>query len=67
MGKKLISTAIYYASAAKAKRLLLGVYADNQRALGFYNHTGFKQLGTRKFYVGGIGYDDNILGIRLNT
>ncbi len=67
LGKRLVSTAIDYAKTTSAKRLLLGVYAENKNAIGFYQHMGFEQLGTRKFNVGGVSYDDNILGKRLNT
>ncbi len=67
IGKRLITTAIDHATDANAKRLLLGVYAGNTNAIGFYQHIGFEQLGTRKFNVGGMSYDDNILGKRLNT
>jgi diamine N-acetyltransferase len=50
-----------------AKRLLLGVYAQNEPAIGFYERLGFNKLGTRKFNVGGQEYDDYIMGLSLNT
>ena len=43
------------------RRLLLGVYAQNDRALAFYRKQGFTDLGTRQFNVGGKFYDDLIL------
>ncbi|QYJ07770.1 GNAT family N-acetyltransferase [Qipengyuania flava] len=43
------------------KRLLLGVKEDNSRAIAFYTKQGFKQIGTRKFDVGGTLYDDVVL------
>jgi ribosomal protein S18 acetylase RimI-like enzyme len=67
LGKRLISTAITHATATGAKRLLLGVYAHNRPAIGFYERTGFSNLGSRKFNVGGKDYDDNIMGMSLNT
>jgi ribosomal protein S18 acetylase RimI-like enzyme len=67
LGKRLIRTAVEHATDAGAERLLLGVYAGNENAIGFYRHIGFEQLGTRKFNVGGMSYDDNILGKRLDT
>lgn len=67
LGKRLISTAIAHSITAGAKRLLLGVYAHNEAAIGFYERLGFSKLGTRKFNVGGTDYDDNIMGISLNT
>ena len=43
------------------RRLLLGVYAQNDRALAFYRKQGFADLGTRQFNVGGKLYDDLVL------
>jgi ribosomal protein S18 acetylase RimI-like enzyme len=43
------------------RRLLLGVKDDNHRAIAFYTKQGFKQVGTRKFDVGGALYDDVVL------
>ncbi|HWT43844.1 MAG TPA: GNAT family N-acetyltransferase, partial [Sphingopyxis sp.] len=43
------------------RRLLLGVYAQNERALAFYRKQGFADLGTRQFNVGGKLYDDLVL------
>ena len=54
-------TAIAHARARHARRLLLGVYAGNAQAIGFYRHLGFEQVGTRQFNVGGGDYDDCIL------
>lgn len=67
LGKKLVAAAVAHSIAAKAKRLLLGVYAYNQTAITFYERAGFSQLGSRKFNVGGKDYDDNIMGMVLNT
>lgn len=66
LGKRLISSAITHAKAAGARRLLLGVYAHNKPAIGFYERAGFRGLGVRKFNVGGKDYDDNIMGISLH-
>ncbi|MBO9698431.1 MAG: GNAT family N-acetyltransferase [Sphingopyxis sp.] len=43
------------------RRLLLGVYARNERAIAFYRKQGFADLGTRQFNVGGKLYDDLVL------
>jgi ribosomal protein S18 acetylase RimI-like enzyme len=48
-------------AAAGHRRLLLGVYARNDRALAFYRKQGFADLGTRRFDVGGKLYDDLVL------
>lgn len=66
LGKRLVSAAIAHAAASGARRLLLGVYAHNAAAIGFYRRLGFNKLGTRKFNVGGKDYDDSIMGLPLN-
>jgi ribosomal protein S18 acetylase RimI-like enzyme len=66
IGKQLLSAAIECARAKGAKRLLLGVYGGNTKAQGFYKSRGFKQVGSRTFVVGGVGYDDNIMALSLN-
>lgn len=67
VGKRLVSVAIKHSSSVPAKRLLLGVYAHNHSAIAFYERAGFSKLGDRKFNVGGKDYDDNIMGMSLNT
>jgi ribosomal protein S18 acetylase RimI-like enzyme len=67
LGKKLVSTAVAHSIAVGAKRLLLGVYAHNESAIAFYERLGFNKIGVRKFNIGGKGYDDNIMGMSLNT
>jgi ribosomal protein S18 acetylase RimI-like enzyme len=47
--------------AAGLNRLLLGVKADNHRAIAFYHKQGFDEIGTRRFDVGGTLYDDIVL------
>lgn len=48
------------------RRLLLGVKADNHRAIAFYTKQGFRQIGTRRFDVGGTFYDDVVLARDLD-
>lgn len=48
-------------------RLLLGVYAGNHRAIAFYRKSGFAQIGTRQFDVGGTLYDDIVLARPLTA
>ena len=52
--------------AAGNARLLLGVKDDNDRAIGFYTKQGFRQIGTRRFDVGGTLYDDVVLARDLD-
>lgn len=61
-GAKFIGEALRHAGKVQAARLLLGVYANNRAALGFYERQGFEQLGSRMFNVGGRDYDDRIMG-----
>ena len=65
VGKRLLAEAIGYAQTCSARRLLLGVYAHNTEAIGFYEYMGFKKIGTRQFNVGGAYYDDFIMGLSL--
>jgi ribosomal protein S18 acetylase RimI-like enzyme len=64
-GKKLVAEALAHARARNAARLLLGVYAGNAAAIGFYERMGFGKLGSRQFDVGGQSYDDNIMGMSV--
>lgn len=48
-------------AASGYRRLLLGVYARNNRALAFYRKQGFADVATRQFNVGGKLYDDLVL------
>ena len=59
MGAALMEQAV--AAASDHRRLLLGVYAHNVRALAFYRKQGFADIGTRQFNVGGKLYDDLVL------
>ena len=59
LGAALMKQAIDTASGYD--RLLLGVYARNERALAFYRKQGFVDIATRQFNVGGKLYDDLVL------
>jgi ribosomal protein S18 acetylase RimI-like enzyme len=65
IGKRLIKEAVRHARERGIGRLLLGVYAKNTSAIGFYERSGFGKLGARKFNVGGNNYDDDIMGMSL--
>ncbi|QQP99983.1 GNAT family N-acetyltransferase [Lysobacter enzymogenes] len=64
-GRRLMQHAIDEARARGAGRLLLGVYAGNERALAFYARCGYAQIGEREFQVGGNTYHDAILALEL--
>ncbi|MBB3940638.1 ribosomal protein S18 acetylase RimI-like enzyme [Novosphingobium fluoreni] len=59
LGGALMAAAV--AGAAGHGRLLLGVKADNHRAIAFYRKQGFEPIATRQFNVGGMLYDDLVL------
>ncbi len=61
LGAALMDRAVSAAVESGEKRLLLGVYAENHRAIAFYRKKGFEQIATRQFDVGGIPYDDVVL------
>lgn len=67
LGRRLAETAISHARTHGAERLLLGVYAANEKALSFYARAGFEQIGTRTFNVGGLDYDDKVMAKKLGT
>jgi ribosomal protein S18 acetylase RimI-like enzyme len=65
LGKRLMQEAIGHAVRVGSRRLLLGVYGRNDRAIAFYERLGFTRVGTRRFRVGNHDYDDLILGLDL--
>jgi len=60
-GSALMGRAVDEARRRGAGRLLLGVYARNERALAFYARHGFAKVGERRFQVGANSYDDVVL------
>ncbi len=65
LGPRLMDAAIDEAKRRGARRALLGVYAQNARALAFYAKLGFTRIGERQFQVGANTYGDYILALRL--
>jgi ribosomal protein S18 acetylase RimI-like enzyme len=65
LGRRLLAAATEGARGQGAKRLLLGVYGGNDRAMAFYLRQGFTQVGVRKFRVGANVYDDLVLARSL--
>lgn len=66
-GRHLLEHALAHATAAGAARLLLGVYAGNDRAQAFYRRHGFAHLARRSFEVGGHDYRDNVMARALSA
>lgn len=65
LGGRLMAEVVARARALGAGRLLLGVFAGNAQAQAFYARSGFVQLGRRSFDVGGVVYDDVVMGLAL--
>ncbi len=64
-GRELMEVAIGHGRINGAKRMLLGTYDQNHRAVAFYQRAGFDQVGTRKFQVGNQMFNDIIMGVAL--
>lgn len=67
LGGELMRAAVAGAVKLGADRLLLGVYAGNQRALAFYAKAGFARIADRRFRVGDRDYDDVVLAKPLDA
>ena len=65
LGAELMWLAIHAARSREARRVVLGVYSGNTRAIAFYERHGFRQIGARRFRVGTREYDDYIMGLDL--
>ncbi|MBW8683009.1 GNAT family N-acetyltransferase [Chitinophaga rhizophila] len=52
VGQLLMDTGINYARQAGYRRIWLGVWEENQRALAFYRKVGFVPFGTHVFTIG---------------
>jgi ribosomal protein S18 acetylase RimI-like enzyme len=65
LGRELVDLAADEARRRGALRLLLGVYGENETALGFYTKVGFSQVGHRQFQVGDKLCFDYVLGKSL--
>ena len=61
VGARLMNTALMAATEGGARRVLLGVWGENQAALAFYARQGFTRAGVRRFQVGSSTYDDLVL------
>jgi ribosomal protein S18 acetylase RimI-like enzyme len=66
VGAALMQSAVEYAKSRQAQRLLLGVYAGNERAIAFYRKQGFEPIAKRLFRVGSRDYDDIVFAKVLN-
>ena len=65
VGAGLMSEALDESKRRGARRAVLGVYAQNHRALAFYAKHGFTRIGERHFKVGANTYFDYVLAREL--
>jgi ribosomal protein S18 acetylase RimI-like enzyme len=57
----LMAAALESARGAGAVGVWLGVNQQNERAQRFYRKSGFEQVGTKRFLVGGVHEDDYVM------
>jgi len=65
LGRRLIEQSIGFARAMGKRRFLIGVYSENESAIGFYRRMGCELIGTRRFQVGDAVFNDLIFGMNL--
>jgi diamine N-acetyltransferase len=61
LGKRLINKAIKIAIERNKKKIWLGVWEKNEKAIGFYKKIGFVQTDTHSFYMGNEEQTDFIM------
>lgn len=52
IGKKLLDFAVQKAKEQQQEFIWLGVWEDNHKAIGFYEHNGFVKFGSHDFVLG---------------
>ncbi len=57
-GKAMLNLALYAAREREAKRIILAVYENNERARAFYEREGFEYVGDTVFMVGDVPFKD---------
>jgi ribosomal protein S18 acetylase RimI-like enzyme len=57
-GRQLLEQAFAIAVERGAKRMLLSVYENNEKAIAFYARTGFVAIGDTVFMVGDVPFRD---------
>jgi len=60
-GRLLCELVVAEAAARGGRRLLLAVYARNEKARAFYGRQGFAEIGRTTFMVGDTPFDDLVL------
>lgn len=59
-GRQLLEQAFAIAAERGAKRMLLAVYENNEKALAFYERAGFAAIGNTVFMVGDVPFRDMV-------
>ncbi|WP_241241890.1 GNAT family N-acetyltransferase [Sphingobium algorifonticola] len=62
---RLLDAAVAAARAMGKRRMLLGVYGENHRAIAFYRKAGFAMIGERNFTVGTQVFYDKVMARML--
>ena len=66
-GRELMMCALGHARDIGAKRMLIGTYDQNHRAVAFYQRAGFEKVGERRFLVGNQIFDDIVMAMTLTV
>lgn len=64
-GQALMEQALDVARQRGAKRLLLAVYPQNDKARRFYARNGFAQIGSMTFMVGDVPFEDLVYARKM--
>ncbi len=59
-GRQLLEQAFAIAAERSAKRMLLAVYENNEKAVAFYERAGFAAIGNTFFMVGDVPFRDMV-------
>ena len=59
-GRQLLEQAFAIAAERGAKRMLLAVYENNEKAVAFYERAGFTAIGNTVFMVGDVPFRDMV-------
>jgi ribosomal protein S18 acetylase RimI-like enzyme len=59
-GRQLLEQAFAIAAERGAKRMLLAVYENNEKAVAFYERAGFVAIGNTVFMVGDVPFRDMV-------
>ncbi len=64
-GRQLLEQAFAITAERGAKRMLLAVYENNEKAIAFYERAGFAAIGNTVFMVGDVPFRDMVYARRL--